>query len=185
MNLSNALTLLRLVLTIVFVMALSIFFPWSHLIALGTFALAAVTDWLDGYVARRYAMCTNFGRLMDPLADKILVASALIALIPFHAFPPWVVILIIGREFLVTGFRLLAMDQGILLEADPLGKQKTVWQLIAILFYLFLLAAHEFLKTPWITWAWQTIGPCLIAVALVMTLFSGGVYLWKYRSVLR
>lgn len=184
MNLSNALTLLRLVLTFVFIMALSFSFPWSHLVALGAFSLAAFTDWLDGYVARRWAICTNLGRLMDPLADKILVAAALIVLIPLHAFPPWVVILIVGREFLVTGLRLLALDQGVLLEADQLGKQKTAWQLIAILFYLFLLAAQEFSSSPWLIWAWKDVGPCLMGVALFMTLLSGAAYLWKYRSVL-
>jgi CDP-diacylglycerol--glycerol-3-phosphate 3-phosphatidyltransferase len=185
MNLSNALTLFRLVLTLVFVIALSISSPWSDLVALGAFSLAAFTDWLDGYVARRYEMCTNFGRLMDPLADKILVASALIALIPLHAFPTWVVILIIAREFLVTGLRLLASDRGIVLEADRFGKQKTAWQLITVLFFLFLLAANDLSQASWIVWMWENIGPYLVGVMLLMTLFSGAFYLWNHRTLLR
>lgn len=185
MNLSNTLTLSRLVLTIVFVIALSIASPCSDLVAFGTFSLAAFTDWLDGYVARRYEMCTNFGRLMDPLADKILVASALIALIPLHAFPSWVVILIIAREFLVTGLRLLASDRDIIVEADRFGKQKTAWQLITVLFFLFLLAANDLSQASWIAWAWETVGPCLITITLLMTLFSGAAYLWNHRSLLR
>lgn len=184
MNLSNALTLSRLLLTIVFVIALSFVFPCSHLLALGAFSLAAFTDWLDGYIARRCAICTNFGRLMDPLADKILVTASMITLIPFHIFPPWVVAIVVGREFLVTGLRLLAMDQGVLLEADPLGKQKTAWQLITILFYLFLLAADK-LSASLLIWGWSVIGPCLIGGMVLITLLSGGVYLWKYRSLLR
>ena len=184
MNLSNGITLLRLLLTVFFVMVLSIASPWSDCVALGTFALAALTDWLDGYVARRYQICTNFGRLIDPLADKILVAAALISLIPFNAFPSWVVIIIIAREFLVTGLRLLAVDRGIILAADSLGKQKTFWQLVTILFYLFLLAVGDFSHGAWILWAWTTIGPLLIGITLFLTIYSGIAYLWNNRTLL-
>ena len=185
MNLSNGLTLSRLVLTVVFVIALSIATPWSDCVALGTFALAAGTDWLDGYIARRYQLCTNFGRLIDPLADKILVAAALISLIPYHALPSWVVIIIISREFLVTGLRLLAVDRGVILAADSLGKQKTIWQMITILFYLSLLAIGDFSHGAWIVWAWTTIGPLLIGLTLFFTIYSGISYLWSNRTLLR
>ena len=186
MNLSNQLTLSRLFLTILFIGALSISTSWSAFIALIIFALAAFTDWLDGYIARRYELCTNVGQLLDPLADKILVTAALICLIPLGAFPAWVVTTIIAREFLVTGLRLLAREQGIIIAADTLGKHKTAWQFITILFFLILLTAKEFLgaNTSWIGWAWSTLGPILIAITLLLTIISGISYLWRSRSLL-
>ena len=183
MNLSNQLTLSRLFLTILFIGALSISTSWSAFIALIIFALAAFTDWLDGYIARRYELCTNFGRLMDPLADKILVASALICLIPI--FPAWVVVIIIAREFLITGLRLLAIDRGLVISADGLGKQKTTWQLMTILFYLALLTAKDFLgaETPAIIFSWNIIGPVLIGITLIITIVSGSGYVWRNRAL--
>lgn len=183
MNLSNGLTLSRILLTIVFVVALSIAAPWSDCVAFGTFALAAFTDWLDGYVARHYESCTNFGRFIDPLADKILVAAALISLIPFKAFPSWIVIIIIAREFFVTGLRLLALDRGLVIAADQLGKQKTFWQMLTILFFLFLLAMADFSSASWISWSWLNIGSCLIGITLFFTLASGIAYLWNNRTL--
>jgi CDP-diacylglycerol--glycerol-3-phosphate 3-phosphatidyltransferase len=183
MNLSNALTLLRIVLTVVFIAALSSATPFSDCMAFVTFAVASLTDWLDGYVARRYRSCTNFGHFMDPLADKILVAAALISLIPFDAFPSWIVIIIIAREFLVTGLRLLALDHGVIIATDRLGKQKTFWQLITILFYLFLLAAQNFSYASWISWSWMNVGPWLVRITLFFTLYSGFMYLWNNRKL--
>lgn len=186
MNFCNALTISRLVLTILFVIALSLSSPWFHLLALLLFSVAAITDWLDGHLARRYELCTNFGRLMDPLADKILVSAALICLIPLQALPSWVVVIIISREFLITGLRLLALDQQILLSADQLGKQKTTWQLITILFYLLLITIKGFLsiETPWISFCWNIIGPILISIMLTVTLISGIGYLWRNRKLM-
>ncbi|MCF7729456.1 MAG: CDP-diacylglycerol--glycerol-3-phosphate 3-phosphatidyltransferase [Chthoniobacterales bacterium] len=183
MNLSNNLTLSRIGLTIIFVVALTCSTPWSDCVAFGTFALASFTDWLDGYIARRYQSCTSFGRFIDPLADKILVAAALISLIPYQAFPSWVVIIIIAREFFITGLRFLALEKGLNLASDRLGKQKTFWQLITILFYLFLLAAQNFSYAPWIAWSWMCVGPWLIGMTLFLTLYSGVMYLWNNRSL--
>jgi len=183
MNLSNFLTLSRILLTMFFVGALGLSAPWSDCVAFGIFAVASFTDWLDGYVARRYQSCTNFGRFIDPLADKILVAAALIALIPFQAFPPWVVIIIIAREFSITGLRLLAIDRGALIVADSWGKQKTFWQLTTILFYLFLLAAGSYSYSPWISWLWMHVGPLLVGITLLYTLCSGCFYFWKNRTL--
>lgn len=183
MNLSNALTLSRLLLTLLFVTAFLFVFPGAHLLALGAFALAAATDWLDGYVARRYEMCTNFGRFMDPLADKILVMAALILLIPFHAIPSWIVILIIAREFVVTGLRLVASNNNVMIATARLGKQKTFWQLLTILFYLILLVIADFSNAPWIHWSWIHIGPYLVGITLFFTLYSGGIYLWSNRTL--
>lgn len=186
MNFCNALTLSRLVLTIFFVITFSFSSAWSSCAALIIFALASFTDWLDGHLARRYELCTNFGRLIDPLADKILVAAALICLIPLKVFPAWIVVIIIAREFLITGLRLLAVDRGVVLSSDGLGKQKTTWQLITILFYLILLALKNFQReeTFWVTFSWNMIGPCLIGITLIVTLISGTSYLWKNRKLL-
>ena len=151
------------------------------------FIIASLTDWLDGYLARKLNQMTNFGKLMDPLADKVLVASALICLIPLKALPAWVVIVIITREFLITGLRQLAAGQGVILPADPLGKHKTAWQLITILFFLVLLAASDCFgdQSCWLGFFWVQVGPCLIAITVILTIYSGLAYLWKNRNLLR
>ena len=158
-----------------------------NLIAAAMFMLFAATDWLDGYLARRLNQMTNFGRLMDPLADKVLVASALICLIPLGALPAWAVIVIITREFLITGLRQLAAGQGVILPSDPLGKHKTAWQLITIFFFLVLLAAGDCFgdESRWLLFLWTKVGPILIGITIVLTIYSGLAYLWKNRSLLR
>lgn len=187
MNFSNQLTLLRFVLTIFFVAILTVPTPWSFPIAFILFSLAALTDWLDGFIARRYHQCTNIGKLLDPLADKVLVASALICLIPFQAFPAWAVAIIITREFLITGLRLLASEKGIVIAADRLGKHKTGWQFATILVYLFLLSAKQnsLPSEGGIVWGWQYLGPGMIAMTLMLTIASGANCLWKNRSFLK
>jgi CDP-diacylglycerol--glycerol-3-phosphate 3-phosphatidyltransferase len=186
MNLPNRLTVGRLVLTIFFVGFLSSSTHWGDVIALLIFIAASVTDWLDGYLARRLNQITNFGKLMDPLADKVLVASALICLIPLHALPSWAVIVIIAREFLITGLRQLAASQGVILPADPLGKHKTAWQFITILFFLTLLAAGDIFgdESRWLRFFWIEIGPFLIGITVLLTIYSGLAYLWKNRNLL-
>ena len=123
---------------------------------------------------------------MDPLADKILVASALICLVPLQALPAWVVIVIIAREFLITGLRQLAATQGVILSADDLGKHKTAWQLITILFFLGLLAAGDCFgdDSLWLRYLWTHVGPILISLTVVLTIYSGLAYFWKNRSLL-
>lgn len=187
MNLPNRLTLGRLFLTVLFVGFLSSSTHWGDVVALILFVTASFTDWLDGYLARRLNQITNFGRLMDPLADKVLVASALICLIPLQALPAWSVIIIITREFLITGLRQLAAGQGVILPADPLGKHKTAWQLITILFFLLLLAAGDCFgdETQWLRFLWVEVGPLLIGITVVLTIYSGLAYLWKNRALLR
>ena len=186
MNLSNQLTLSRLFLTILFVGALTISSSWSLPAAFLLFSLAAFTDWLDGFIARRYQLCTNIGRLLDPLADKVLVSAAFICLIPFHALPPWAVVIIIARELLITGLRLLACEKGVVIASDRFGKHKTGWQFATILFYLLLLSAKEFsfVNTRWILWSWDHFGPMLIGITLLLTVASGASCLWKNRSFL-
>ena len=191
MNLPNKLTLGRLVLTAFFVAFLSTDTHWGDVIALALFIIASVTDWLDGYLARKLNQMTNFGKLMDPLADKVLVASALICLITtkeYHVgIPAWAVIIIITREFLITGLRQLAAGQGVILPADHLGKHKTAWQLITILFFLILLAAGDCFgdETRWLLFLGQRVGPWLIGITVVLTIYSGLAYLWKNRSLLK
>jgi CDP-diacylglycerol--glycerol-3-phosphate 3-phosphatidyltransferase len=160
--------------------------PWSFPLAFFLFSFAAFTDWLDGFIARRYQLCTNMGRLLDPLADKILVSAAFICLIPFHALPAWVVIIIIAREFLITGLRLLAKEKGVVIASNQLGKHKTGWQFATILFYLFLLSAKSFSlqNQPWIDWSWEHLGPLMIIITLLLTVASGASCLWKNRDFL-
>jgi CDP-diacylglycerol--glycerol-3-phosphate 3-phosphatidyltransferase len=187
MNLPNKLTLGRLVLTAFFVAFLSSSTHWGEVAALILFVLASVTDWLDGHLARKLNQMTNFGKLMDPLADKVLVASALICLIPLGALPAWAVIVIITREFLITGLRQLAAGQGVILPADPLGKHKTAWQLITILFFLILLAAGDCFgdDAHWLRFLWLNVGPWLIGITVVLTIYSGLAYLWKNRTLIK
>jgi CDP-diacylglycerol--glycerol-3-phosphate 3-phosphatidyltransferase len=191
MNLPNKLTLGRLVLTAFFVAFLSTDTHWGDVIALALFIIASVTDWLDGYLARKLNQMTNFGKLMDPLADKVLVAAALICLITTKenhvGIPAWAVIIIITREFLITGLRQLAAGQGVILPADHLGKHKTAWQLITILFFLILLAAGDCFgdETRWLLFLGQRVGPWLIGITVVLTIYSGLAYLWKNRFLLK
>lgn len=186
MNLPNRLTVGRLVLTALFVGFLSTSTHWGDVVALALFVIASLTDWLDGYLARKLNQMTNFGKLMDPLADKVLVASALVCLIPLGALPAWVVIVIITREFLITGLRQLAAGQGVILPADPLGKHKTAWQLITILFFLILLAAGDCFgdESRWLKFLWVHVGPWLIGITVILTIYSGLAYLWKNRRLI-
>lgn len=186
MNLPNKLTVLRLFLTVFFVASLAIPYPFHQTVALGIFVLASLTDYLDGVIARRYNLITDFGKLMDPLADKILTASAFICLIPLGAIQVWAVILIISREFLITGLRLLAGTKNQILPAEKLGKHKTAWQMITIVFFLLLFASREwateqsdqFLQTG------RIIGNLLVSITVILTAYSGLAYFWKNRRLL-
>ncbi|MBX9578381.1 MAG: CDP-diacylglycerol--glycerol-3-phosphate 3-phosphatidyltransferase [Chthoniobacterales bacterium] len=187
MNLSNQLTLSRLFLTVLFVGALTLATSWSLPTAFFLFSLATFTDWLDGFIARRYQLCTNVGRLLDPLADKVLVSAAFICLIPFQALPAWAVVIIIARELLITGLRLLACEKGVIIASDRFGKHKTGWQFATILFYLLLLSVKQFsfLDPRWILWSWDYLGPVLIGITLLLTVASGASCLWKNRDFLK
>lgn len=187
MNLPNKLTLLRLGLTALFVAVLSLQVPYQFTVAVFIFLVASATDYLDGFLARKYNLITDFGKLMDPLADKILIASAFICLIHGNDLPQWVVIIIISREFLITGLRLLASSKGQILPAEKLGKHKTAWQMITIVFFLGLRAWAEFTTadTGTLTWLRDSAGPTLIGITVVLTTYSGLAYLWKNRELLK
>lgn len=190
MNVPNQLTVLRLILSFVFVAALSVDFPHSKTIAAVVFIVAAITDFLDGYLARKHDLITSFGKLMDPLADKVLMAAGFIMLVAVDLLPAWIVIVIITREFLVTGLRLVASAEGHVLAADRLGKQKTIWQIMLVVYFLIYLASDE----PGFSWMrglyeWKPTsldiaGQALIWIALILTVLSGWNYVWKNRKLL-
>ena len=190
MNLPNRLTAARFVLTLVFVATLSSEWRFARTVGLVIFIAAGITDYLDGSIARRRGLVTDFGKLMDPLADKIMMASAFILLVPLDAFPAWVAIVIISREFAITGLRLLAASKGVVLPAERIGKHKTVWQIVTVCFFLLLLSIKEFATAGfghsgmWWAVAWRFGGGALIALALVLTLYSGVGYLWKNRALI-
>ncbi len=188
MNLPNRLTVGRLFLTGLFVVALSVSFPYHATVALTFFVLAAVTDFFDGEIARRYALITDFGKLMDPLVDKIMTASAFVCLVPLHAIPAWVAIIVIVREFLITALRLLAASKGRVLSADPIGKHKTSWQIATVIFFLVLLSFRELAGTTGAGLAWQRLwlygGWAVSGVAVGLTVYSGVDYLWRHRAML-
>ena len=148
MNLANKLTMLRILMIPVFIAVLvyskdrDIVYRY---IALGIFVMASATDALDGYVARRYNMITDFGKLMDPLADKILVSSALIILIELGNISSWVVSIVIAREFIISGIRLIATEKNIIIAASPLGKLKTVSQMLSVILMLLSIEAISFI----------------------------------------
>ncbi len=187
MNLPNKLTVLRLFITAAFVASLTIPFPFALTAALILFIAASVTDYLDGSIARKHNLITDFGKLMDPVADKILTAAAFICLIPFDLIPAWVVIVIIAREFLITGLRLLASNKGIVLPAEKLGKHKTAWQITTIIFFLLQLASREWFPAglPLLAPLWHFGGPILIAITTILTVYSGWGYLLRNKFLLK
>jgi len=187
MNWANRLTLSRLGLTILFVICLNSEWPFGRTIALLLFIIAGLTDFADGEIARRYAFVTNFGKLMDPLVDKIMIAAAFISLVPLKAVPAWAATVIVSREFLITGLRLLASSQGQVLGAERLGKHKTSWQIVTVVFFLLLLSARELRYADqypaWWARAWEMGGTTLLWVTVLLTLYSGLGYAWRHRSV--
>ena len=194
MNWANRLTVSRLGLTILFVLALNSEWPCAYTLALVLFIVAGITDYVDGEVARRYEFVTNFGKLMDPLVDKIMIAAAFISLVALpakhapNAVPAWAAIAIVSREFLITGLRLVASSQGQVLPAEQLGKHKTSWQIVTVIFFLLLLATRELYNVDgtrgWWLRTWTYGGAALVWVTVALTLYSGLRYAWKHRAVL-
>jgi len=190
-NLPNQLTVARLVLAFVFVALLSIDgLSYGATAALATFSIAAFTDFLDGHIARSRGLITNFGKLMDPLADKVLMCAGFVLLTRLELIPAWIVILILAREFLVTGLRLLASTEGTVLAAESLGKYKTIAQIVTVIYFLLYLAAHEpllLLLKPFFDAFYlgpDHLGLVLVWASLLLTLVSGVSYAWKNRQLL-
>ncbi|OON99595.1 MAG: CDP-diacylglycerol--glycerol-3-phosphate 3-phosphatidyltransferase [Epulopiscium sp. Nele67-Bin004] len=182
MNIANKLTMLRIVLVFVFMFVIWVpMFPLETTlwVALAIFIVASVTDFLDGYLARKLNLVTNLGKFMDPLADKMLVTAAMIALIdlgtlvPNGVLPAWIVLLILLREFAISGVRLVAANHNIVVAANNLGKIKTVLQMAMIIVYL----------CPYSNAILQTVAIVLAYLALILTLLSGGKYLIDNKHV--
>ena len=175
MNLPNKLTTFRVILIPFFVFFLiSPFFDgYGNYIALAIFIIASLTDMADGKIARKYNLVTNFGKFMDPLADKLLVCSALICLIALDRIPAWIVIVIISREFIISGFRLIAAENGIVIAANYWGKFKTVSQMIMIILLLIDLGG-----------VFDILEQIFIWLSLALTVISLITYIWQNRSVL-
>src|SRR3989449_3755897 len=188
MNWANRLTLSRLLLTIIFVAALNSSWQYGRTLALFIFLLAGVSDFVDGEIARRYGFVTDFGKLMDPLVDKIMVAAAFISLVPLKAVPAWAATTVVARDFLITGLRLMASAKGRILPAESLGKQKTSWQMITIIFFLALLSIAELRyasqTSTWWLRAWHEAGPGLVWITVALTLFSGLRFTWRNRELI-
>jgi len=188
MNWANRLTLSRLVLTVLFVLALNSSWQYARTCALVIFVIAGLTDFIDGEIARRYGVITNFGKLMDPLVDKIMMAAAFISLVPLKAVPAWAATTVVARDFLITGLRLMASAKGRVLPADSLGKQKTSWQIITVIFFLGLFSASELRladeRSMWWLHAWNQAGPILVWITVALTLYSGLGYAWRNREVI-
>jgi CDP-diacylglycerol--glycerol-3-phosphate 3-phosphatidyltransferase len=193
-NLPNAITFSRLIMTAAFVVAVS----QRNLTGYGTglvlFIVAAASDWLDGYLARKMGLVTPLGKLMDPLADKILVSAAFVFFTEQKLCPVWVTALIIGREFLVTGLRQIAIESGHVLAADRLGKWKTTFQLAYLITGLiWLTAAHakQSAALEWLrnlarpSWEGGWLQPLFLWAAVALTVISGWNYLWGSRHLLR
>ena len=188
MNWANRLTMSRLALTVLFVVALNSSWPYARTCALIIFLIAGVTDFVDGEIARRYAIVTNFGKLMDPLVDKIMMAAAFISLVPLKAIPAWAATAVVGRDFLITGLRLMATSKGKILPAERLGKHKTSWQIITVIFFLALFAVEELRSAgePAVWWlrARDQAGPVLVWVTVALTIYSGLGFAWRNRELI-
>lgn len=176
MNLPNKLTILRVIMIPFFVFfLLNAKIPHHQYLAVAVFILASLTDTLDGYIARKYNLITNFGKFMDPLADKLLVCSGLICFVELGLIPSWVVIIIISREFIISGFRLVASDNGVVIAASYWGKFKTVSQMLMSI----LLILHS--KHPVMLLAEQI----FIYVSTILTVISLVDYIVKNKEVLK
>ncbi|MCI8599203.1 MAG: CDP-diacylglycerol--glycerol-3-phosphate 3-phosphatidyltransferase [Lachnospiraceae bacterium] len=175
MNLPNKLTVLRVVMIPFFVlfMLTDLGGAYGKYISLGLFVIASLTDLLDGKIARKYNLVTNFGKFMDPLADKLLVCSAMICLVEMERLDAWIVIVIIAREFIISGFRLVASDNGVVIAASYWGKFKTTFQMIMIILLILNLGG-----------VFETIETIVTWIALILTVISLLDYLAKNKGVL-
>ena len=188
MNIPNKITISRILLIPVFVIFMMFDFGWGNLKLLGAtipvhqfvaaciFIFASATDWVDGYYARKYNLVTNFGKFLDPLADKLLVSAAFIYLVALDAAPAWVIIVIIRREFAVTGLRLILAEHGEVVAANQLGKIKTWTQIIAIGALLLNNIIFTYINVPF--------DDIMLYVALFFTVWSGWDYFYLNRKVL-
>ena len=178
MRLPNVLTVSRFGMAILLMICLSVTFQGTRIAALILFIVAALTDAFDGHLARKVYGCTDFGRLMDPLADKVLTVAAFIGFVEMRILPAWMVTLIISREMMVTGLRLLAANKGVVLAAGMLGKQKTIGQMIFIIAVLLTSVFHGLENfSALFFWAGLSI--------TILTVWSGFIYFWGNMNLLK
>src|SRR5213592_1749852 len=185
MNLPNKLTISRFILTVAFLVVMFSRVRFHETIALALFVAGGITDFLDGQIARRNQLITNFGILMDPLADKIMVCSAFIAFVGLTWIPAWMAVVVVARELAITGLRLLAASKNVVLAAEGYGKHKTVSQIVAI---ITLLVADSF--GEWGEWAGLVFKPWVpllsrlsLWVTVILTFSSGALYLRRNRRL--
>ena len=174
MNLPNKLTTMRMALVPVFIV---LYLMDYHYTAAAVFIAASRTDFLDGHLARKHNLVTNFGKIMDPLADKLLVTSALVCMVQTGVVPGWMVIVILAREFAITGLRSVAASEGVVIAAAWSGKIKTVTQMIAIIFLLIGNWPFELISVPF--------AQIMLWIAVIMTVYSGAEYIYKSRELFR
>jgi len=194
MNIANQLTILRIILTFVFLFFFSfpfrgIWIFWSKVISLAIFLFAALSDFFDGRIAQKKNMITDFGKLMDPIADKILVLAAFAAFVQMQLIEAWMFMIIISREILITSLRLFALNKGKVLSATKIGKHKTLSQMAVIFAILGFIILKEAKKT-FFTWdpAWESFFRngiyILMLLTVGLTLYSGLYYLWENRKII-
>ncbi|MBP7216090.1 MAG: CDP-diacylglycerol--glycerol-3-phosphate 3-phosphatidyltransferase [Candidatus Omnitrophica bacterium] len=189
MNIANRLTMARIVLSFVFIFFLSIQGLWAKVVSIIIFIFAAISDYFDGRIAHKKNMVTDFGKLMDPIADKILVLAAFISFVQVQLIKDWMVLIIISREILITSLRLFALNKGKVLSAGKMGKQKTFSQMVVIFCILGFIVLKETMLT-FFTWnpGWEKIFRQGIDIAMwitvALTLYSGIAYLWENRKII-
>lgn len=186
MNLPNILTMMRI--AAIPVLAAFLMSPsrTAGFWAAAIFSAASITDWLDGYLARRMGIVTIFGKFLDPIADKLIVMAALIMILPFDRVPAWMVLLVLGREIVITGLRGIASNEGIVIQASDLGKYKTIFQIVAIIglvlhynYNWFFGISHELLTVNM-----HNVGMFFFWIATVLTVWSGADYLIRFIKVI-
>jgi len=189
MNIANRLTMLRIFLTFVFMFLLFCQGLWAKVASLAIFITAALSDFFDGLIASRKNMITDFGRLMDPIADKILVLAAFAAFVQMQLIDAWMFVIIVSREILITSLRLFALNKGKVLSATRAGKHKTVSQMLVIFTILIFILVKE-IRLTFYTWdpAWEEFFSKGIYVLMLftvgLTLYSGLSYLWENRKII-
>lgn len=186
LNTPNVLTMLRI--AAIPLMAALLLSPsrQAGFWAAAVFSMASVTDWLDGYIARRMGIVTVFGKFLDPIADKLIVMAAMIMVLPFGRIPAWMVLVILGREIIITGLRGIASSEGIVIQASDLGKFKTIFQIVAI---IGLLLHYDYnwlfgISHPLVTVNMHNVGMFFLWIATLLTIWSGADYLFKFIRVI-
>ncbi len=186
LNIPNILTMMRIAAIPLLAALLMSPSKTSGFWAAAVFAIASITDWLDGYLARRMGIVTVFGKFLDPIADKLIVMAAMVMILPFGRVPAWMVLVILGREMIITGLRGIASSEGIVIQASDLGKFKTIFQIVAILGLVLHYDYNWFfgIAHPLLTVNMHNIGMFYLWIATILTIWSGVDYLARFVRVL-